>query len=84
VIGFGKTQHGFYNEPTFHSTIGDACSQYNAHLHNPETDGAVLIRVRHESWEVIQEFCSENYRYSVIYGIAGNFKVGLVPDLVMV
>jgi hypothetical protein len=84
VIGFGKTEHGFFNEFAFCSTIGYACGIYNAHLQNPEMDGAVLIRVKHEDWEVIQEFCSESYTYSVTYGPLGTFKVERSPELVMV
>ena len=84
VIGFGRTEHGFFNEPAFCSTIGYACGIYNAHLQNPEMDGAVLIRVNHEDWEVIQEFCSESYAYSVTYGPLGTFKVERSPELVMV
>jgi hypothetical protein len=45
-------------------------------------DGAVIIRVRHESWEVIQEF--GDYPVSVVYGPLGNFKVEKSPELVMV
>jgi hypothetical protein len=84
VIGFGKTEHGFFNEFAFCSTIGYACGIYDAHLQNPEMDGAVLIRVKHEDWEVIQEFCSESYVYSVTYGPLGTFKVERSPELVMV
>jgi hypothetical protein len=84
VIGFGRTEHGFFNEPAFCSTIGYACGIYNAHLQNPEMDGAVLIRVNHEDWEVIQEFCSESYAYSVTYGPLGVFHVERSSELVMV
>lgn len=84
VIGFGKTEHGLFNQPAFCSTIGYACGIYNAHLQDPEMDGAVIIRVNHEDWEVIQEFNSESYLYSVVFGPVGNFKVEMAPDLVMV
>ena len=82
VIGFGKTEHGFYNEFSFTSTIGYACGIYDAHLQDPEMDGAVIIRVNHETWEVIQEFSA--YPVSVVYGPLGTFKVEKSPEWVMV
>jgi len=82
VIGFGKTENGFFNESAFCSTIGYACGIYNAHLQDPEMDGAVIIRVRHETWEVIQEFSA--YPISIAYGPLGTFKVQKAPELVMV
>ena len=84
VIGFGKTENGFFNQFTFCSTIGAACAFYNHHLQNPEMDGAVIIRVNHEDWEVIQEFNSESYSYSVVFTAVGTFKVERAPDLVLV
>jgi hypothetical protein len=45
-------------------------------------DGAVIIRVRHEEWEVIQEF--SQYPTSIVYGPLGTFKVEKSPELVMV
>jgi hypothetical protein len=45
-------------------------------------DGAVMIRVDHETWEVILEFGTEGY--SVSYGPLGNFKVLKTSELVMV
>ncbi len=84
VIGFGQNEHGFFNQFAFTSTIGYACGIYNAHLHDPEMDGAVIIRVRHEDWEVIQEFNSASYPYSVVMGPVGNLKVEKAPDLVLV
>ena len=73
VIGFGTNEHGFFNEFAFCSTIGYACGIYDAHLQDPEMDGAVIIRVNHEDWEVIQEFGT--IPYSVVYGPLGTFKV---------
>ena len=84
VIGFGTSDHGFFNQFAFCGTIGYACGFYNAHLQDPEMDGAVLIRVNHETWEVIQEFNSADYNYSVVYGPLGTFKVEKAPALVMV
>ena len=65
IIGFGTNDHGFFNQFACGSNIGYACGVYNDHLHNPEMDGAVIIRCNHEEWEVIQEFCSESYEYSI-------------------
>lgn len=84
VIGFGKTEHGFFNQFAFCSTIGYACGIYDAHLKDPEMDGAVIIKVNHEDWEVIQEFNSESYPYSVEFGPVGNFKVTKSPQLALV
>ena len=84
VIGFGHANHGFFNQFAFTSSIGYACGIYNAHLHDPEMDGAVIIRVRHEEWEVIQEFNSEHYPISIVYGPLGNFKVEKSPILELV
>jgi hypothetical protein len=84
VIGFGQSEHGFFNEPAFCSTIGYACGIYNAHLQDPEMDGAVLIRVNHEDWEVIQEFNREFYPISIEYSPLGVLKVKKSPELVMV
>ncbi len=82
VIGFGVNEHGFFNQFAFTSSVGYACGFYNAHLADPEMDGAVVIKVNHETWEVIQEFGTENV--SVVYGPVGNFKVTPAPELVMV
>lgn len=82
VIGFGETEHGFFNEPAFCSSLGYAQGFYNGHLQDPEMDGAVLIRVNHEDWEVIQEFGTENT--SIVYGPLGGFHVERAPKLVMV
>jgi hypothetical protein len=79
VIGFGEYEHGFFNQPAFCSTIGYAQGFFNGHKNDPEMDGAVLIRVDHEDWKVIDEFGTENV--SVVYGPLGNFKVERAPKL---
>ena len=84
VIGFGHANHGFFNQFAYCGSIGNACAIYNDHLHNPEMDGAVIIRVNHETWEVIQEFNSDHYPISVEYGVAGTFKVKKSPILELV
>lgn len=83
VIGFGNYDHGFFNQFAFCSTIGNACAIYNDHLQNPEMDGAVIIRVNHEDWEVIQEFNSESYAYSVVFTAVGTFRVDKSAELIL-
>jgi hypothetical protein len=82
VIGYGRNEHGFFNEPAFCSTIGYAKGIYNAHISDPEMDGAMIIEVKHEEWKVIQEFFV--YPVSVVYGPLGTFRVERAPELEMV
>lgn len=82
VIGFGENEHGFFNQFAFCSSLGYAQGFYNGHLNDPEMDGAVLIQVNHETWEVIQEFGTENK--SIVYGPLGTFKVERTPTTVSV
>jgi len=84
VIGFGETKHGFFNDLAVSSSIGYACGIYNAHLQDPEMDGAVIIRVNHESWEVIQEFNSKSYLTSIECGPWMTLRVKKSPELIMV
>jgi len=82
IIGFGENEHGFFNQFAFSSSLGYATGIYNAHLADPEMDGAVIIQVNHETWQVISEFGTENV--SVAYGPVGNFKVQQASKLTMV
>ncbi len=82
VIGFGENEHGFFNQFAFTSSIGYATGIYNAHLQDPEMDGAVIIRVEHESWEVIQEFSA--YPTEIVYSALGKITVERAKQLVMV
>ena len=50
VIGFGTNEHGFFNQKAFTSSIGYAVGFMTGHKQDPETTGAVLIKVEHESW----------------------------------
>jgi hypothetical protein len=84
VIGFGTNDFGFFNQFSCSSSIGYACGIYDSYLHDPDYDGAVIIRCQHEEWEVIQEFCSESYSYSVECGPLFTHKVTKSPELVMV
>lgn len=82
VIGFGVNEHGFFNQKAFTSSIGYACGFMMAHKQDSEITGAVLIKVEHESWRVIDEFGTENV--SIVYGPCGTFNVTQSPALVMV
>jgi len=82
VIGFGTNERGFFNQFAFCGSIGYACGFYDGHLQDPEMDGAVVIRVNHETWEVILEFGTEDM--AVVYGPVGNFKVERAPQFVRV
>jgi len=85
VIGFGISKdYGLFNQLGCSSSIGNACAIYNDHLQNPEMDGAVIIRCQHETWEVIQEFCSESYPYSVECSPLFVHRINKSPELVMV
>lgn len=84
VIGFCKTDYGFFNQFSCFYSIGEACATYNSYLYDPEMDGAVMIRCQHETWEVIQEFNSESYPYSVECGPLFTHRVIKSPDLVLV
>lgn len=82
VIGFGTADYGFFNNFAFCGTIGYAQGFYNGHLNDPEMDGAVIIKVTDNEWQVIQEFGTEGM--SIICGDHGVFKVEKAPKLVMV
>ena len=73
VIGFGNNEHGFFNQFAWSSTIGYALGFYQAHIADPEMQGAVVIKVQHEDWEVVEQFGTENVE--VVYGPVGNHKV---------
>ncbi len=82
VIGFGENERGLINQSAKCDTIGYACGIYNAHLQDPEMDGAVIIRDRDESWEVIQEFSA--YPIEIVYTAHGKIMVERAKKLVMV
>ena len=82
VIGFGTNEHGFFNQFAFCGSIGYARGFYEGHLQDPEVDGAVIIRVNHETWEVEAEFGTEDM--AVVYGPVGNFKVEPATKIVLV
>jgi hypothetical protein len=73
VIGFGTNEFGFFNQFAWGCTLGYALGFYQAHIADPEMDGAVIIKVQHEDWEVVEQFGTEGVE--VVYGPAGNHKV---------
>ena len=73
VIGFGTNEHGFFNQLSHTSTVGYAYGFYQAHIVDPEMTGAVIIKVDHETWEVIEEFGTEGV--SVVAGPWLDYKV---------
>jgi len=83
VIGFGKSKEGgFFNEKSFSSTFGYALGMFNAHKQDPEMEGAVIIKSMHETWEVVEEFGTENV--SIVCSPLFTFSVERAPKLVMV
>ena len=82
VIAFGGNEYGFFNQPRWILSYDTALEAYKEFEADPIFDGAVLIKVQHETWQVIKEFGTEGM--SVVYGPLGNFKVERAPKLVMV
>lgn len=82
IIGYGETEKSFFNQFHFASTIGTAEKAYQDMLSEPEYDGAVLIKVDHEEWQVLNEF--GNYPVSIVYTALGTFKVQKAPNYVLV
>lgn len=81
VIAFGHAEHGFFNRYDYAYNIKQATKYYDEALHNPEMDGCVIVRVDHETWEVILEFGTEGM--SIECSGMGTFKVKNAPALVM-
>jgi len=87
VIGAGTGEWhdggGFtFNRPGFHSTIEAALADYKELEADPSYDSAVLIRVQHESWSVLQEFGTEGL--SITCSPLGVFHLETAPELVLV
>jgi hypothetical protein len=82
VIAFGGYEFGWFNQPRWAFTFEDAMAIYKEFEADPVFDGAVLIEVQHETWQVIKEFGTEEV--SVVYGPLGNFKVSRAPKLIFV
>jgi hypothetical protein len=82
VIAFGGYEFGWFNQPRWAFTFENAMAIYKEFEADPIFDGAVLIAVQHETWQVIKEFGTEGM--SVEYGPLGNFKVMRAPKLNLV
>lgn len=82
VIAFGHAAHGFFNRFDYAYDIKQATKYYDEALYDPEMDGAVIIRVTDNEWEVILEFGTEGM--SIGCGPHGNFKITKSPALVLV
>ena len=82
IIGFGINGHGFFNQFHWSSNTHEALLIYSELVEDPEMDGAVLIEVEHETWEVTREFGC--YPYNVECGPMGNYKVTNSENLVLI
>lgn len=85
AFGTGEWVDGgafFFNRPGFHSTLQAALADYKELEADPTYDGAYLITVQHETWEVTKEFGTEGM--SLAYGPLGNFKAERSPELALV
>lgn len=82
VIGFGDSEHGFFNEKSVTSSINFAYGFYQAHVADANCTGAVIIKQDHESWEIVEEFGTEGM--SIGCGNFMSFSVKKAPALVMV
>jgi hypothetical protein len=83
TIVFGENEHGFWNEPTYHSSQS-AASRWGLNLWNVAgVLGYVVIKIDHETWEVVDEE-SRIPDYSVSFDGYGFVKVQKSPQLVMV
>lgn len=81
IIGYGEADYGFFNQLNFSSTLAGAEKDYQRLLEDCEMDGAVLIKVDHEEWQVLNEF--GNYPVSIVYTALGTFKVQKAPEYVI-
>lgn len=82
IIGYGHANGGFFNQFNFSSTIANAERIYKELLSEPEYDGAVLIKVDHEEWQVLNEFGT--YPVSIAHSALGTFKVQKAPNYVII
>jgi hypothetical protein len=82
VIGFGTNEFGFFNQLAYTSSPGYAYGFYQEHIADCEMTGAVIIKVNHESWEVIEEFGTDGV--SVAAGPWLDYKVVPAEKLEMV
>jgi hypothetical protein len=81
VIGFGESEYGFFNQKAVSSTLGYASGIYNSMINDPDYMGAVIIKQDHETWEIVEEYGTENM--SIGCGNFMSFSVKKAPALVM-
>lgn len=82
IVAFGYADCGFYNRPLYKAKREWAYNSYQNCIADPDIDGAVLIEVTDDTWEVIERFGTEGY--SIACGPHGNFKVEKAPKLVLI
>ena len=82
TILFGENEHGFWNEPTYHSTQRAATKWGMSMWNVGEVLGYVVVKIDHEIWEVVDE--DSRISISVSYDGYGFVKVKRAPQLVMV
>jgi hypothetical protein len=83
TVVFGENEHGFWNEPTYHSSQS-AASKWGLNLWNvADVLGYVVIKIDHETWQVVDEE-SRIPDYSVSFDGYGFIKVQRSPKLVLV
>jgi hypothetical protein len=83
TILFGENEHGFWNEPTYHSTQRAATKWGMSMWNVGEVLGYVVVKIDHETWQVVDEE-SRITDYSVSWDGYGFVKVKRAPKLVMV
>ena len=71
VIAFGEDENGFWNEPTFHSKLQDACEYYGkvVNSNSPDFLGVVLVEVNHEDFRVLNRVGSTSYEVTYSFGV---------------
>ena len=82
IVAFGYADHGFFNRFLYKAKEQWAYMSYQNCVADPDLDGAVLIEVTDNTWEVIEEFGTEGY--SIACGPLGNFTVRKSPKLVLI
>lgn len=83
TVVFGENEHGFWNEPTYHSSQS-AASKWGLNLWNVASVlGYVVVKIDHETWQIVDEE-SRIPDYSVSWTGLGFVKVTRAPKLVMV
>lgn len=71
VIAFGSDGNGFWNQPTFHSKLQDACEYYGKVVSSnlPNCLGVVLVEINHEDFRVLNRVGSNSYEVTYSFGV---------------